>query len=180
MNVYQNFGPIVQLVDSWVTYFFKVHPYQMNTWKDAFVFSDMRRYNLIMDIAAFIEKVVADPAVSLNCSSGRLFPHWLMPFSTTSTERSLTSPGSTPAFLYPVIIYHLFNPSNCGIYYFQVSYLGIRTTRWYTSIVCAAILSQLYLLSKSCLVAILFFLLLLSSKKLSIFFVNDSTFPHSK
>jgi hypothetical protein len=38
-------------------------------------------------------------------SPGRFFPHWLTPFSTTSTEPRLTLPGSTPNFLYPVIRY---------------------------------------------------------------------------
>jgi hypothetical protein len=45
---------------------FNQRRYQMNTGKDGFLFSDMRGYNLIMNVAAFIKKVVADPAVSLH------------------------------------------------------------------------------------------------------------------
>jgi hypothetical protein len=43
---------------------FNQRRYQMNSGKDSFLFSDMIRYILIMNLAAFTKNVVADPAVS--------------------------------------------------------------------------------------------------------------------
>jgi hypothetical protein len=45
---------------------FNQRRYQVNTGNDSFLFSDMIRYNLIMNVAALIKNVVADPTASLH------------------------------------------------------------------------------------------------------------------